>query len=717
MREPLELVANSKLKPPVALLIYHAEQPQKASFYPFASFSPEWQTVSYCLKNLVELRCFDLPAENWLALGAADEAGSETADEANEDLQQQRQLIGDPLGYIGRLAGYEDGERWWEEVMEKQTNDEQLFEGILTLMTALRGELSIAESPETQYREAKMRQALRDAEKDGFERVAVVCGAWHTPALAAYPTSEKDDQKLLKKLKKVAVKHTWVPWTYERLSTYSGYGAGIVSPAWYEMLFKVKREKVLTTWMTRAARLLREQDMDTSSAHVIEATRLAHTLAALREMHTPGLTEMSEAVTTIFGGGYPEVLKLIEKELIVGSQMGEIPKDIKTSPLQDDFEKQRKKMRLKLEETKKTHEWDLREKNDLEKSRFLHRLNLLNIRWGTVSTYKQGRQRVSSKETWSLKWKPEMAIAIVEAGVWGNTVVEAATNFSAYQIQHKNDLPTLTKLLKDCLNADLSIILPALVQKLSNLAAVSHDVLELIEALPNFVEVARYTATDVRGTDTQAIEQMLNQIIPRIFIALPNLCASLDMDAANDMWNRIQKTHQSILLYNNAAFIADWYQTLVRISQLPNVDGKIVGGCNRVLSDAQKFDTAQLQAALSQALSQGQEAMYSVRWLDGFLMDNVMILLYSPGIVKLITDWLAALDEPQFHAYVALMRKVFSRFSIPERQKIFQLILKLQREPESPFSPKGGTTALNPQRAELIAASLDRLLEKVYGTN
>jgi hypothetical protein len=42
----------------------------------------------------------------------------------------------------------------------------------------LRGELHLTESRETLLREAWMRKCLRTAEKDGFQNIAVVCGAW-----------------------------------------------------------------------------------------------------------------------------------------------------------------------------------------------------------------------------------------------------------------------------------------------------------------------------------------------------------------------------------------------------------------------------------------------------------------------------------------------------------------------------------------------------------
>jgi hypothetical protein len=50
---------------------------------------------------------------------------------------------------------------------------------------------------------------------------------------------------------------------------------------------------------TRVAALLREEDLDASPASVIEAVRLAETLAALRGRSLPDLTEVNEAVQTV----------------------------------------------------------------------------------------------------------------------------------------------------------------------------------------------------------------------------------------------------------------------------------------------------------------------------------------------------------------------------------------------------------------------------------
>src|SRR4029079_16226079 len=100
--------------------------------------------------------------------------------------------------------------------------------------------------------EAYMRQMIREARREGFERVAVVCGAWHAPALSA-PRAAGPEAELLKGLKRIKVAATWIPWTNSRLSLRSGYGAGVRSPGWHEHLWQ-SPDGYAPGWVARAAR-------------------------------------------------------------------------------------------------------------------------------------------------------------------------------------------------------------------------------------------------------------------------------------------------------------------------------------------------------------------------------------------------------------------------------------------------------------------------------
>ncbi|HAX87090.1 MAG TPA: hypothetical protein DCY91_12725, partial [Cyanobacteria bacterium UBA11370] len=63
----LPLLVHPEMKPPVALLVYVPDQPQRAVYYPFAVFSPEWQAICYGLSRGVPVRFMDLPQMYQLA--------------------------------------------------------------------------------------------------------------------------------------------------------------------------------------------------------------------------------------------------------------------------------------------------------------------------------------------------------------------------------------------------------------------------------------------------------------------------------------------------------------------------------------------------------------------------------------------------------------------------------------------------------------------------
>ena len=297
-------------------------------------------------------------------------------------------------------------------MVEERIDGLELFDAIREAMTALRAEAPRRERGEREtrreaLREAYMRKTLRQAKKEGFQRIAVICGAWHVPALGA-ETPAKQDNDLLKGLPKMKVAATWTPWTYANLSSRSGYGAGVTSPAWYEHLWRSGKGDRAIGWLTHAARLFREQDMDCSSAHIIEASRLATSLAALRERPRPGLPELYEALQTTVCMGDPAPLRLIERQLIVGDKLGTIPETTPTVPLQRDLEQQQKSLRLKPEAARKVLDLDLRQANDLARSHLLHRLRLLEIGWATPGGSRNAKG--TFHELWEMQWVPELPL-------------------------------------------------------------------------------------------------------------------------------------------------------------------------------------------------------------------------------------------------------------------------------------------------------------------
>ncbi|MFJ3774375.1 DUF5682 family protein [Streptomyces sp. NPDC090075] len=550
----IPLAADPEMRPPVALLAHAVDEPGRSAFWPLADFSPEWVAVRWALEHQVPARFIDLPATHTLAWGKAEEAAEEAnegaeagADAGAEEPGTARQLRVDPLAALAEAAGYDDPERWWEDVVEHRgaAGERDVFApfaAVAEAMGALRETYGTGGRDRDPVREAYMRLQLRAARREFGERVAVVCGAWHVPALSARSTVAAD-KELLKGLPKVRTDMTWVPWTNRRLARASGYGAGIDSPGWYGHLFRTP-DRPVERWLVKVAGLLREEDRIVSSAHVIEAVRLAETLAVMRGRPLPGLGETTDAVRAVLCEGSDVPLALVHDRLVVGDVLGEVPEAAPAVPLQRDLAREQRRLRLKPEALERELELDLRKDTDTGRSRLLHRLRLLGIGWGEPV---QSRGSTGTfRETWRLRWEPELSVRVAEAGVWGTTVEGAATARAAADAADAGALADVTALAEHCLLAGLPDALPVVMRALADRAALDTDVGRLAQALPALVRSLRYG--DVRGTDTRALAEVAGGLAERVFVGLPPACAALDADAAEEMRGHVDAVHTAVAL-------------------------------------------------------------------------------------------------------------------------------------------------------------------------
>ena len=247
------LAIDAEMEPPVAMLGHVLDHPERAAFYPFASFSPEWVALTWACGQEVAVRFIDLPLKHALAPDGDPAAGS------SPNRRRTRPI--DPLAELAAAAGYDDPERWWEDVVEHRSGDDgpagtamSAFDAIADAMTILRA--GHEPDPEEDRREAQMRVGIRKAIADGHQRIDVVCGAWHVPALRDLGDvkAARTDVAMLRGLPKVKAAITWVPWTHRRLATATGYGAGVTAPGWYHHLFAHAGPDVIARWFTEAAR-------------------------------------------------------------------------------------------------------------------------------------------------------------------------------------------------------------------------------------------------------------------------------------------------------------------------------------------------------------------------------------------------------------------------------------------------------------------------------
>jgi hypothetical protein len=659
----LTFAAHADMSPPVALLVYQADEPSSAVYYPFATFSPEWQALRWALNRGVPARFIDLPQ----SLRRPDTGTEQEAEHATPT---------DPLESLARAAGFADGEAWWGRLMEERHAEDDplgLFDAIRDAIGSAREELGGApRDADEPAREAHMRRSIRTAIKEGFERIAVVCGAWHAPALTLdalrqYPA--KQDDEILKQLARRKTSATWIPWTYDRLSFESGYGAGVASPGWYEHLW-VHRDQLSERWMIRVARLLRDEDIDASPANVIESVRLADSLAAIRGRHNASLEELGEATLSVLCHGNPMPIRLIERKLIVGQRLGRVPDAVPMVPLQRDLAAHQKSLRMKVSADEAVLDLDQRKENDLARSHLLHRLRLLGVEWGELQD--DQRQRASTfHEIWTLQWRPEFAVRIIEAAQWGNTVADAAAACVAHRAAGANDLASLAALLDDVMLADLAGAVERLLARVQSVSAVSTDVGHLMTAFPPLARVLRYG--NVRKTDAALVEPVVAGLLARISAGLLPATASLDDEAADLMRQRIDHVQGALVTLNRPDLIAGWKEALERVAGA-DINGLVAGRACRLLLDTGGMVADAAADRLSQSLSRGNDPAKASAWFEGFLSGSGLLLLHDERLLGTVDRWLAGLSRDAFEQICPIVRRTFSTFETAERRQIGEKI-------------------------------------------
>jgi hypothetical protein len=652
----LRWVGRPGLVPPVALLGYSVSELERAVFAPLASFSPEWQAVSWAVEHGVAVHPIDLPLAITLAAGAGDRDTGRAVD---------------PLAALAAAAGEPDPERWWDDMVEHRGDGEPVFAAIAEAMVAVRGD-TVAAGFDGR-REAHMRRAIRQALRTAG-RVAVVCGAWHVPALDPRVATAAADAAALRGIPKVKVAVTWVPWTHRRLRRVTGYGAGIASPGWYAHVFRHPGPDGVARFFVDAAHALRRHGVPASPDHLIAASRLADSLAALRGRPRAGLAEVLDASEAVLGGRH--ALALVDDELVVGDAIGDVPPDAPQVPLARDLAAAQRAARLRPDAAARTVELDLRTPNGLRRSRLLHRLVALDIPWGEL---REGRGSSGTfRETWRLTWEPELSVRLVEMAGHGTTVVAAATARLGDRAAAAHRLADVTTTIELALLADLPDAVAPALRRLGALAAHAPDEAELMDALGPLAATLRYG--DVRRTDAAGLRAVFDELVVRVVAGLERAARGVDEEAATALTERMSAVQAALGTVDHPARHDGWPAALEQLADDRRGHGLVRGRATRLLHDHHPEHDERVEQRLGQALTAGTPPAIGAAFVEGFLAGSGTILLHDAALRATVDAWICSLRTETFADVAPLLRRTFGAFEPAERRQLGLLVSTGQSE-------------------------------------
>ncbi|MCZ8520375.1 MULTISPECIES: DUF5682 family protein [Paenibacillus] len=694
------------VKPPVAILAYTDQVPVRTLLFPFASYSPEYQALLWAAEHDARAEFIDLPTTASVPLYAmrpgpyADEPGEEAgggeSEEFGEAPEGKRRMFhrrGQTLYQrVAELAGEPDYESYWERHFEHQSGREGYRVAVARFSSEMRGllqeeerEADPHEASVNTLREAYMRSRIRRVIDDGIppERIVVVTGAYHVTGLTPElpPLSGEEDALL----PHTRTKLTLMPYSYYKLSSHSGYGAGNPAPAYFEQMWQqLQREDLRglpALYLAGVAGRLREAGTYRSTAAVIEAVRLAEALASLRGAAQPTWSELRDAAVVSFG--YGELAPVAEAlaHADIGTRIGELPEGVSQTPVQDDMNRHLK--RLKLEKYKSAVaadlELDLRENRrvkteeaaylDLHRSTFLHRLRLLEIPFAQKQRVRQNA--ATWAEHWVLQWTPEAEIRAVEATLKGETVELACAFELAERLQGCTDLAEASELIQAACECGLPEAMEAGRVTLQGLAADAGSFAPVAAAAAKLSVIIGYG--DLRRVRTGTLEPLLSQLFLRGTLLL-NDAALCSEEASGGILNAMNAMHRISQDHHGLVDDGQWTAKLQELASRDDRNAKLSGFAFGILLERSLVTAEQCSREVSRRLSPGIPADLGAGWFEGLSMRNRYALLSRTDLWQQLDEYIASLEPEPFRRSLVFLRRAFGSFERSEKAAAAELL-------------------------------------------
>src|SRR5579885_637968 len=396
------------------------------------------------------------------------------------------------------------------------------------------------------FREAFMRSEIRRALAEGYQPqdILVICGAAHTSALNLEGTDYTWDEERVREAKSAkAATLTLIPYSYARLSEQSGYGAGNRAPAYYQQVWESKGDFAAATrrFLLLAMNTMHARGHIISLADAIEAERLAWTLAAVRDKPAPGLEELEDAARACYGRGALDTSSFL-RPLLIGDALGKLSSKVERTPLQQDFYAGTSRLRLPLADSPKKLDkppMRLQDPRDLQRSVFLHRLQVAGVPFATLA--RSGRaefqqstgrhtQGVSADnlnfdhlrnmmEIWEVQWTPHTDIRLIELSIEGDRIRDVCARLLRRELAAAQDIGAITKLLLRAVLANIPELYNRILRRCDEAVAEGSDLLVLAQAGNHLHQLAQYGST--RKLDPALFTSLLTRVYTRAALLLP----------------------------------------------------------------------------------------------------------------------------------------------------------------------------------------------------
>lgn len=680
---------------PIAIFSYYGDDVLSASCHaPFASFSPEWVALTTAREIGARVRFMDLPYWH--------EGARELPQRYTLNNLPGRERYARVSALLQRRCGVDGEDALWDHLFEAEADrigaDARCTEALQYALAHYFDELRADEPghPSDQAREAHMREWIAWAQASPGP-VLVVCGGWHRRALLDVPAPRADEPLLAPPASLHRHGSYLVPYSELQLDAYSGYGAGMPSPAWYRWQHEQGSASAAEQTLRSVIRALRALKQPLPTAQLVQARLRILGLARLRGHSQALRSDVLDGLLDALVDGPLDApppwtsrappgrdtdprLRAALRAL-AGDRRGALAAGTPQPPLVGEVRALLAAHDLLAETGPRTLELDRRRRDDDIRAQILWRMRVLDIEgFELLGTGAAGAARALSQdlhfqERWRLSLSPRQAAQLIEAGAFGATLAEAAARRIEGDLRGQ---PTPAQLLAAVLSAVRAGYL-ALGGRLAEAARIallgSADFSALVEAgrrMRGLVEAGFWGADLAVLLDPllALVESQLSWLIE----ARNGPLAGADPDDIEAVrflaWRRHQAAAEQALVLGELL-----HRRALDSAAPPALRGAAAGALWQAaeVDPSLAFDEAAVVAAARRLPNAGVLG----DWLIGLFALARGVATQAPQLVAALDSLIAGFGEDEFLAALPALRQAFGWFPPRERAALAEQVARL----------------------------------------
>ncbi|NHQ84749.1 hypothetical protein HA050_01275 [Iodobacter sp. HSC-16F04] len=682
-----------------------SSQLHRASWSPFAEYSPEWQALHTGRACGARLAFIDLPAWHDAFAGISNRY-------ADISDSEQEQLACSYEAKLSQQLGIEGRDALWDHLFEA-AESEDLATHLSQYFIHLRGD--DPGSGSNQAREEMMARWIAWAAQHGS--VLVVCGGYHAPALAKRwplltgfsPASPPPGIPSLAECieerpeQDITTGSYLLPYTSKRLDAFHGYASGMPSPAFQQAVWDQGLLQAGNTLLQTIMQRLRHKKLPASTADLQAVHLRTQALARLRGHETPLRHDYLDALAgslvrdaldaplpwTYRGplrkGTDPVLVEMMD--VLAGDQTGQLAKNTPLPALYHAVQNELNQMQL---QTSAVITLALLDPPDRQKSRVLHRLAILQI---------PGFKRISGPnwamsgertEQWQLSAPLEQQAALIEAAIYGATLQDAAIGRMEEQLATSTGTQDLARLLNRAAQAGLAHFSQGLLRQLQTAICAESRFEALGQPLAICHGLYRH-GSELDMADAPALLDLLHITLDRLLwlAEAHGSVTAQDFNAHLAAWQALR-----LLLRDAKASIGQPLGELpvtrtlavcerkARHPQAAAVSRGAALGC--LLSVGHEQNASEIHAAIT--LLAGLPANALGDALQGLLALARHELIDAEGFISTLNQLICQFDDEDFVQALPALRAAFAWLPSLERGHLARQILQLHHSPLSQSS-------------------------------